>query len=102
MPPGLVRVRHDDLHPTLGARCHIGDPGAECDRARGSGRGQLHETKRVADLGIVVGMEPDLIDVEGSRPVDIGHGNKNELDLPVHAFSIRGGVRRDVAMNDGC
>jgi hypothetical protein len=33
---------------------------------------------------VVVGVEADLVNVEGFGPVDVGHRDGYELDLPVH------------------
>jgi hypothetical protein len=33
---------------------------------------------------VVIRVEPDLIDVERLRAVDIGDGHLDELELPVH------------------
>ena len=49
-------IGHDHLHALVRPRRHLGDPGAQHDRACRSGRGELHETQRVGDLVVVVGV----------------------------------------------
>jgi predicted SnoaL-like aldol condensation-catalyzing enzyme len=48
----------------------------------------LNEAQRVADPVVVVGVEPDLVDVEGLCAVDVCHRDCDEFDLPVHARSL--------------
>ena len=87
--PGQLGVRGLDvvdhhlqaLHrPGLGLR----QPDPQADRARGAGRGELHEAQLRADRVVVVGVEADLVDVEGLRAVDVRHGERDQLDLVVH------------------
>ena len=46
-------------------------------------------TKRrsLADRVVVVGVEPDLVGVEGLGPVDVRHRHLHELELPVHGVT---------------
>ncbi len=61
-----------------------GQPLAEGDRAGRSRRRQLHEADRVADRVVVVGMEADLLDIEGLGAIDVADRDDYELELPVH------------------
>src|SRR5215471_14605230 len=86
VPPGGLDIRDDHLHALLRARRHLGDPRPHDHRARRPGRGELHEPQLVADLMVMVGVEPDLFGVERLGAVDVGHRYGHELDLPVHAW----------------
>ena len=44
----------------------------------------------VADAVVMIGVEAELLDVEGLGPVHIGHGDGDELELEVHGGSFRG------------
>ena len=58
-------------------------------------RGVICTNRRsVADVVVVVEDEPDLVDVEGDRPVDVRHGHAHQLELPVHRHSSRGACTR--------
>jgi hypothetical protein len=80
-----LHVGDHDLDPFLGARRHVGDAGAHDDGARRPGRGELHKPQRLVHLVVVIGVETDLIHIEGSRAVNIGHRYRYQFDLPVHA-----------------
>src|SRR5215831_1961797 len=86
VPPGGLDIRDDHLHALLRALRHLGDPRPHDHRARRPGRGELHEPQLVADLMVMVGVEPDLFGVERLGAVDVGHRYGHELDLPVHAW----------------
>src|SRR5205809_28510 len=77
-------VGDDHLHALLRARGHLGDPGAQHDRARRPGRGELHEPQRLGHLVVVVGVEADLVHIKRLSAVHIGHRDRDELNLPVH------------------
>jgi hypothetical protein len=49
----------------------------------GVGRGQLDEAQALLDPDVVVHDEAGLL-VEGLRPVDVGDGNRDQLELEVH------------------
>ena len=46
---------------------------------------ELDEAELVRDPMVVVGVEPDLADVEVLGTVDVGDRDRDELELPVHA-----------------
>src|SRR3954469_15898816 len=62
---GGVGVGDDELQALDRARLGLHDPGADRDRARRARGRELHEAHLVADAVVVVGVEADLIDVEG-------------------------------------
>src|SRR5256714_4977998 len=65
----------------------VGDAVADHDRAGRAGWCQLNETQAVVHPVVVVGVEAHTL-VEGLGPVDVGHRNGNELDLPIHAPTV--------------
>jgi hypothetical protein len=77
-------VRDDDLEPGDRARRGVRDPGPEGDRAGRPGWRELNEPQLVVDLVIVVEHESHLVSVERDGTIDVGHGNGDELELPVH------------------
>src|SRR4051794_21852314 len=79
-----LRVVHHDLQALERAGRRVGDPRPDRDRARGAGRGELHEAQVLGHLMIVVGREAHLLDVKGLGPVDVGDGDGDELELHVH------------------
>src|SRR5437588_3833458 len=83
-----VRVGDDHLQSLDGSRRRIREALTERDRAGGTRWCELHEAQPVVDPLVMVGMEPDRVDIERFRPVDIGDGKNDELELPIHA--IRG------------
>ena len=67
--------------------CAVGhhvQPDAEADRAGRPRRRDLHEAQPLVDGLVVVDAPADLVAVEVDGPVDVGHGQRDELDLPVH------------------
>jgi hypothetical protein len=86
--PGGRGILDDDLHALLRARRHVRDAGAQKYRAGRPRRSELHEAQPFMDLLVVVGVEADLVDVEGLSPVDVGDGNGHKFDLPVHPRSV--------------
>ena len=103
MRPRRVDVRHDELQPLLRAGRHLADPAADHDRAGRTRRGELDEAQRVGDLVVVVGSEPDLVDVERLGAIDVGHRHGHELEPEIHAQPLSceargsGGVRIPLA-----
>jgi len=81
-------VLHDYLEPALRAWWHLRDAGAHSDRARRSGRGELHEAQGVRDLMVDIGVETDLLDVERLGSVDISHGNEHQFEFPIHDRNV--------------
>ncbi len=49
---------------------------------------ELYESQGVIDLLIVVGVEADLVHVEGFGAVHIGDRYWDEFDLPIHPRSL--------------
>jgi hypothetical protein len=84
---GGLDIRNDNLEPSHGSRFDGGEAGADRDGAGGSGRGQLDEAQLLVDLVVVIRVETDLIDVEGLGAIDVGDGNGNELELPIHRLT---------------
>src|SRR5664280_2559166 len=80
-----VDVGDHHLQSPDSTRLCVGDTGAERDRTRRSRRGELHEPDLVRDPVVVIGMEADLVGVEGLRAVHIGDWNSDQFQLPVHA-----------------
>src|SRR3954454_18542099 len=70
--PDCLDVVDDDHQPLLGAGLHLHDPRAEHDGAGRTRRRELDEPDPLVNLLVVVGMEPDLVDVEGFRPIHVG------------------------------
>jgi hypothetical protein len=70
----------------------------------GSRRRQLNKPQIVADGVVVVRGEPDLLGVERLRPVDVGDGHGDELELPVHALiiALRGVRARTRGVGPAC
>src|SRR5205823_1516897 len=90
-PPARARRERADgpaalPGPPRRALLHVGtEPRADCDRAPGARRRELHEAHLVAHLMVVVGVEPNLVDVERLRAVDVRHRHLHELESPVHS-----------------
>ena len=59
-------------------------PTPEHDRAGRSGRRQLHEAQVLVDDDVVIGVEADLVDVEGLGALDVGHRHAHEFELHIH------------------
>src|SRR5215475_401385 len=87
---GRRHVRDHHLYALLRSWRHLGHALAEHDRARGTGRRQLHETQPLAHRVVVVGVEADLVNVERFGPVDVRHRDRDKLDLPIHPGTICG------------
>src|SRR2546423_5369676 len=75
----------------------VGDAVADHDRAGRAGWCQLNETQAVVHPVVMVSVEAHTL-VEGLGPVDIGHWNGDELDLPIHAPTVGGGY--DIPRSD--
>src|SRR4051812_40438592 len=82
---GRVGVFDHQLQPLQRARLGRGDARADRNRARGTGRRQLHEPQVLADDVVVVGVEADLVDVEGFGAIDVRDRDGDQLELVVHA-----------------
>src|SRR5437867_3045214 len=68
---GGVDVRNHQLKPLDGAGRHPAQPGPQGDRTGRSGRRELDEADRIADLVVMIGIEAGLLRVEGLRAVHI-------------------------------
>jgi hypothetical protein len=84
MPVRRLDVRDHHLQTLHGPGLGIGEAETEGDRARRPRRCQLDEAELVADPVVVIRVEADLVDVERLRPIDVRHGDCDELELPVH------------------
>ena len=71
-------------------------PDADADRAGRTRRGELHEPEALVDRVVVVGVEPDLL-VERLGPVDVRHGDRDQLELEVHEVPFDRRLERAVA-----
>src|SRR5205814_6734274 len=88
-PSGEVRTRgldvaYDELKTLNGAWLHRSETRPERDRARGARRRELDESELLRDLVVVVGIEPDLVDVERLRAIDVRDRNLHELESILH------------------
>src|SRR5262245_26723872 len=79
----LVDVGDDEL-ALRRTRLLVGQTHAERDRAGGTRRRQLYEAQILAHRVVVVEREPRPLDVEVACAVDVRHGNRYQLELPVH------------------
>jgi len=86
LPAGGTNVLEDHLQALLRAGRHVGDAGWEPIGHAEPVRRELYEAHRLVYLLIVVGVEADLVDVEGFGPVDISHGDEDNLDSPVRCL----------------
>ena len=68
-----------------GLHCPLRWEIAEHDRTAGAGRRALRR--------VVVEVEAHLVAVERDRPVDVAHGEHDDLERPVHAVSLFGWLR---------
>ena len=50
--------------------------------------GQLHDPELVAEALVEVGVEADLVGVEGLGPVDVGHRDRHQLELHGHGRMV--------------
>src|SRR5947209_3639124 len=85
--PGLGGAGHDEVGSREAAWLRFGDAGADRDRARRSGRGELHEAKLVAHLVVVVEVKADLL-VERLGAIHVAHRHRDELELEIHSSSF--------------
>ena len=66
----------------------------------GPGGRELHEAQRVGHPMIVIGVEADLVDVEGLGAVDVGDaGRRTRLEL--HVSSVPGALRLGLGQRRG-
>src|SRR5918997_7200861 len=63
---------------------HVHDALSYYDRATRPRRGQLHDAELLADLGVVVDVEPQLLGVERFGAVHVRDGDHHHLERPVH------------------
>lgn len=92
-----IDVRDDDLQALLRPWGHLGDAGSDHDGAGGTGGRELNEAQFLVHLGIDVGVEADLVDLEGFRPVDVGDGHCHQLKPKVHGGKLAQGSPTPVA-----
>jgi hypothetical protein len=90
--PGALDVGDDELQALQHPQRHVQDPGAQVDRAARSGRSQLDEAHPVAELGIEVDAEADLLAVEGLRAIHVGDGNRDYFELLIYGALSFGAV----------
>ena len=82
-----------DVTPAPGVRVvQLTPPGSACSIGIGTGLGAYEGTPgSVRGLHLVVQdieqARAELVDVERLRPVDVGDGNVDQFDLPVHGDS---------------
>src|ERR671913_299236 len=81
---GGLDVGDDELQALQLPWRHVQDPAAQVDRAARPWRCELHEAHLVADLGVEVDDEADLLAVEVLRPVHVLDGDRHNFELPVH------------------
>ena len=93
-------VGHHHLQALHGAGLGVHDAFAEGDRARRSGRRELHKTQFVVDALIVVGVKADLLGGEGLGAVHIRHRQNDELEPPAYAMFRSLSVR--ISQRCGC
>jgi hypothetical protein len=82
--PGRIYIRHHEHQSLERARRRSGDPGVQVDRAGRPGWGELDEAHCLADPGVEVDDEADLLGVEALRPVHVRDGNRHHFESPVH------------------
>ena len=88
--PGELRARglnvvDDEVHPTVRTgRAGGTNTLADGDRTRRSRRSHLHNAEVVADFVVDVEVEADLLRIEVLGPIDVRHGQDDELELPIH------------------
>jgi len=70
-------------------------PGHGIDKSLAHGDGaararwrELHEPYLVPHRVVVIGVEPQLLRIEGLRPVNVGDRDNNELEPPIHVRSF--------------
>src|SRR4029077_15063902 len=78
-------VADDHLHTLHGAWRSLCDTFADDNGTGRSWRSQLYEAQSFAHRIVVVGVEARLLGVEALGAVNVGHGNRHEFNLPVHA-----------------
>jgi hypothetical protein len=86
----LADVRDDELQALQRARRHVRDDAAlaDHDRAARAGRRQLDDAGTVADTGVVVDGEAELLGVELLGAVDVRHRDDDDFQSPVHEWSL--------------
>ena len=71
----------------------VRDPLSQGDRARRPRRRQLHESHLGTDHVVVIGVEPDLVGIEGLGPIDVRDRDRHQFEFPVHDRAPRVGLR---------
>ena len=79
-----VYVRDHQLETPDRPRPHVGDAGADRDRAGRSGRRQLDESKPLSHRDVDVGVEAGPLGIEGLGAVDVGYGDGYQFKMKVH------------------
>ena len=79
-----VYVRDHQLETPDRPRPHVGDAGADRDRAGRSGRRQLDESKPLSHGDVDVGVEAGPLGIEGLGAVDVGYGDGYQFKTKVH------------------
>src|SRR5918997_30422 len=82
--PRRVDVIDHQLQALERAGGHIYETFAYYDRATRPRRGQLHDVVALADLGVVVDVESQLLCVERFGAIHVRDGDHNHLKSPVH------------------
>lgn len=84
---GRVHVGHDELQAPDRPRRHVVvHAHADDDGTPRFGRRQLHDAQVVADSRVVIDDKADLFAVEMLGSIDVGHGNDDNFQFPVHWF----------------
>src|SRR5690348_11324878 len=94
--PGRVDVPDREDHGLSGARLRRRAALAELDRARRMGRRELHRPDVVADDQVDVEPPSEAL-VEALGPIDIGDGQRHDLERHVHPQAARRPARRSAA-----
>ncbi len=85
-----VYVRDDQVQALDGAGWRVYDPDPKGDRAGRPWGRKLHDAPLVAHPGVSAGadvkvhIEPELLGVDGLRPIHIRHGYRHQFELPIH------------------
>src|SRR5579884_1199678 len=93
MRPRCPNVVHHELKSLERAGCHGRQPDTEGDGAGRSGRRQLNDPERIPEGAVDVDLKSHAIGVELLRPIDVGDGDHNNLELPIHHTVLPGWIR---------
>src|SRR4051794_4452223 len=94
--PGSVNVLDREDHGLSGPRLRRRAALAELDRARRVGRRELHRADVVADDQVDVEPPPEAL-IEALGPIDVGDGQRHDLERHVHAQCALRPARRFAA-----